>query len=884
MGALVPLDIVLFPHCDLHLALSNTRPLILRACDRTALPAGGYELKRINPGAITVNFFAPHRPPGQRLAPPLPLYNPGDGQITATQPGVYLFQVRRGSDYIVGRLQVHNSIVAWWFGNDSITTALDDVAHAQPSIYAKFSDDDPPGTTPPIGTDLIGDITGHGYVTLTSTRPDIFQVDGPTGPPTGPMAARREGGLRGLLETGIPATPSTPATPNTVDLTGTFLNQTQRLPVRVVNYAKHRHDLKPVQTPNVAHAAEQHNIVFLAEGFRKSDEETFDEIVTRVVDQMFDQPRHQPYPMLEGSFNIFKAFGASQEHCATVAYRVADGDQTTGAGLPIPYAHPVSNNRDVYTLRELVAKVGLPMRNEHRTNLPDIWAEQGLIVRNRVDTTLLEAWKKHQGTGILHARDTLYGMHLGCRWADRSSGSPAVTPPTSDQTGTAGLREFIAQLYEFYMPAQATHALTPDPRRHPPERFAGRGSTNPGNLILQYLTGLEYTFAPFHHIGPVWEPDDVHFKPSRGLVALITYDELDGGSNVNNNTLTALTTNKDIGVEFEYAPGDKRVMRRKPSSKPAVTFTETVNTVAHEFGHSFGLRDEYENSEKDDPDAPATSTNDIQGDNVARLGFLRINPAPDRQIDVNKVKWFALPRMRQSARLIIDSAPGLGGIEIMIDKRHIAPWQKIAAQNPPAEVHLRNLHVSAQGIQLPLATGPAEILTNLKIAHIEPELGTMTLDGPGLPPAPFPKFAAGSAVYVPLKDAAGQVRTVVEPTVRNHLTAANRMPLNVDTDNQHVNDDVDNPRPIPDFQAPCKSRKLIGVYEGAVKFAGGYYRPAGACKMRSHNGDPDPLQRLFGADDGEFCFVCKWLIVNRVDPGYHNILDAMFYPKAKKNG
>ena len=44
------------------------------------------------------------------------------------------------------------------------------VAHSQPSIYALFSDD-------PTGTDLVGDITGHGFVTLTSASPGTFVVD-----------------------------------------------------------------------------------------------------------------------------------------------------------------------------------------------------------------------------------------------------------------------------------------------------------------------------------------------------------------------------------------------------------------------------------------------------------------------------------------------------------------------------------------------------------------------------------------------------------------------------------------------------------------------------------------------------------------------------------
>lgn len=49
MGALVVPDIVLFPHCDLHLALSGTRQLTLWVFDR-AVTAGGYTLTPIAPG------------------------------------------------------------------------------------------------------------------------------------------------------------------------------------------------------------------------------------------------------------------------------------------------------------------------------------------------------------------------------------------------------------------------------------------------------------------------------------------------------------------------------------------------------------------------------------------------------------------------------------------------------------------------------------------------------------------------------------------------------------------------------------------------------------------------------------------------------------------
>jgi hypothetical protein len=66
------------------------------------------------------------------------------------------------------------------------------------------------------------------------------------------------------------------------------------------------------------------------------------------------------------------------------------------------------------------------------------------------------------------------------------------------------------------------------------------------------------------------------------------------------------------------------------------------------------------------------------------------------------------------------------------------------------------------------------------------------------------------------------------------------------------------------------------VYEGAAGFAGAAYRPAGQCKMRSSEAKPEK-------GEGEFCFVCKWLIVNNVDPGLHALLDKRFYPGSKKN-
>ena len=851
MGGAVVSDLVLFPHCDLHIAMANTPQLTLKVFTRIDDPTqpGRYRLDPANIPSIT--FMAPHQAKPNRFAN-LPTVN--GTVITATALGLYLFVVQVGNQYQVGRLQVHHDITAWWFGNDSVTTAVDPtLGHTQPSIYAKFSDD--AGT----GTDLIGDITGHGYVPLTTTDPNKVVVT-------------LDGRLRGVVETTAP-----------VNISGTFRGQTANLPVRVVNYGKVRTDLAPVRISGLADHGTKHNMVFLAEGFRdtSADRDLFNEIVEKAANDLLEKPRHEPYPMLAGSFNIFKAFVPSQQHTLTCGFRVSDtgnADVPVPAGLPIPYNGQIDVAKtNIYAMDELIQRVGLPMRGENRPNLPALWGGQNLTGFDpaKVDDQLVDAWKLQQSVGILHARDTFFGMHLGNRWADRRSGSGPPLPalPNGDNSPAADVQAVVARMYEFYT-KDATRTLSADPRRHPPELSAGWPYTNPVNVIMNYLVNLQYQFPPNDPIGQDWFPDDTTFKPSRGLVALIVNDGMIGGTNFNNRTITAQTLSSASSLKFQYstppgAPADKREMRRQPPDTIDADIDGIINTVAHEFGHSFNLDDEYEDTGGADP--RDTSAADFTADNVTHLNFIRLGASPSTQIDPTKVKWFALQRIRLSDRLQVASTVDTGGIKVTIDPRHMAHW--VEAQQSGAKVSLRAAHLGATGQQLPLS---GQHLDNLTIrADINQAAGTFVLVGAS---APIPQFPAGALVFVPRLDANNAPLLVVEPKVLQFLRgpgAGADMPLNQDTDTAHVNTDADHPVSISGFKGPCKSARLVGIFEGAEHFAAGAYRPTGACKMRSSRALDE---------GGEFCFVCKWLIVNLVDPGFHSVNDALFYPKAKKNG
>ena len=196
-------DLVMFPHCDLHMALhgvgsGGTPDLFVFGFLPKPRPAPDPSLDMgiAVTGLCTMEFFAPFNAVGHRFDN-LPVFDPSIGRITATTPGVYLFEFRHGDDAVVGRLQVHDRIHGWWFGNTMLTIAVDPIlAYTQPSIYASFSTD--------AGTDPVGDITGHDYVQLTSSDQSLVVVN----------TVFNQGRLRGV-------------SPGKPTVTGTFMGTTE---------------------------------------------------------------------------------------------------------------------------------------------------------------------------------------------------------------------------------------------------------------------------------------------------------------------------------------------------------------------------------------------------------------------------------------------------------------------------------------------------------------------------------------------------------------------------------------------------------------------------------------------------------------------------------
>ena len=112
-----------FPHCDMHLALNNpaTSTLDFRVFRSITQNDGTFVLDDVT-GDCSFQMLAPHNPVGNRLESFVTI-DPTARTITADSLGTNLVIIQRQSTYITVRIQVHDDILEWFFGNAKMTAS-----------------------------------------------------------------------------------------------------------------------------------------------------------------------------------------------------------------------------------------------------------------------------------------------------------------------------------------------------------------------------------------------------------------------------------------------------------------------------------------------------------------------------------------------------------------------------------------------------------------------------------------------------------------------------------------------------------------------------------------------------------------------------------------
>lgn len=910
--------IIIDPSCDIHLvldsdfkdassqALNDLQFKLFEAnfLSSTNLPRYAISPITLNSTSIGTTVFFDFFPLNQSV---VTINNTGVLHPVAAGDVLMHVRVRDGSvyHYNIVRIRVHEKMNGWWFGNDSLSVFKDtNLAHSKVSIYALFD-----GNTNGTGGG-IGDISGHGYVALSLPSPDpgFFQIN-----------TTYRGRIQGL-NVGTTNLKGTLALPkhsfatalrsevelsiNVVDFKGNNLNPNASSNPGDIIPSLHRVDINTTKD-----RVNQFNILFLSEGFEGGEETKFNIAVAEVKRKLFEEERHAPYNLLEDSFNIWRSFTPSLQKGITSCHDI-DSD-----GYPIPdNSQSSSSNTNAYTLYQLIRLVGLPSpgdANQSISALKSRWNTagsgarlQGYVNANAEDD-IVELWKETLSVGIAQTRNNFYGWSQGVRWGDRPSREEVIADevgtPASAGNSDPTYQKFAKRVYEWYKLPAPTRSLRFDPRRFALE-LSSRGAKR---FIINRVGRLSDQRAPAstdnHWVGRYWHPGfEINptatnkQMPSKGLICLLINHEHSGGTKNSFFVLVSVSLKSKLTINSENSVRNIRPLIMNPNI--SVDHTRITNTLAHEFGHAFNLDDEYEEREG----APPLGNSSVKGDNVAKLSEIHDGatevkntaaaPAP---IDPDKVKWLKLHRIICSDEIIEPSTISGTNITVKLASGRMIYWKNLhqaAQQNSSsARVFLRNqkayleyrtstssFRSNRSGDQLPLE---ATDLFDLFIDSI-PNDGSNTIVLRGAPSAAHP-FPSGSVMYAPklitLTEGSTPVPALLVETKPIQFMRTSKLPLSNNQKNDRdfcapSSKENDNPVSIPDFNPPCEAYKLIGVYEGGGTYVCEVYRPAGACKMRKSKSD---------IDSSSFDYVCKYLIVNRVNPQKLEELER-YYPVNKK--
>ena len=726
------------------------------------------------------------------------------------------------------RVRVHQSLSSFWIGNNQITVHQNMDNYVM-SVYASFSD----GTR--------GDISGHPYVAFSSNAA-AATVDA-------------QGRLKGV-SAGTASISVTVGTTTTID-------------VRVVGpVATNRPIVKRIHGSGLF--SDRRNILLLAEGF--SSVTDFDKVASEIKDRLMTSPSHSPYNALQESFNIWTAF-EQQDHPspeAGVTFAVDVRIPTTTATTHVPVGNPVPPaaenpigplSRGGFDLQLLVSLVGLP--TSWLPSPPTTLAQARTTfdtLRNFDGTTktfnathaaalnqpTLDAWLELRDHGPLQARNSKLGVIHGGRMGERRAVA-AVLPHKN----------------LWYLPDTAHRSVTIDQRRRD-TAFSFIPFMDP------YLKSLKLAGAaatdPNFDIGNTWADGG----KDKGLGCLIVNDGYLGGSRFGAPTAPINLFASTVGVNTQLTvptptPATSTVLNHTPPAAATVPFDVVTVVLSHELAHALNLLDEYEGFEQvHHSTADNASPQEIQdlhaSSNVTPLQdiFSAVRP---KGIDPGRAKW-DLDRIALASPLASQATgTNSNSITVQLRSKQGSRWQNVMTQQQ--QVFLRHPDLTRDPTDP--ASKPLGPLTIDQTSNLAADTLTLTLAS-GTTSASFPQ---GSTLYLPRRDKNNAIQRVIHPSVIAHILANGSFATQAPGTCAQFNLAAEKPpATIANFTLPAVAADAIGIYEGGGTWTCRAFRPSGNCRMRNFN--PTGTQQI------NFCFVCKYMLVNLIDPSVHDVIDALY--------
>ena len=584
------------------------------------------------------------------------------------------------------------------------------------------------------------------------------------------------------------------------------------------------------------------NILIIGDGFAASDQANFTSYVNSLVQYIKTNPLNKPFDVLSTSMNFWTAFMPSAGTGVSVnaeVYPVGSGDTMKARYVPAPEKDPPDSAADPWNLKHLIYMVGLPVANDDisngartNANIRSDW--QDLVdpapSEDNVRNSLINRWRRLAKRSLIDFVDTELGVTIG----------DTISDP--DDIKDVNLSEFRIDRDDMDVLFRALR----DPRGIPIN---------------------ELWVKPVARCHPDSDPACI-LPNNYDLVCILVAGN---GRASNNEGYFFVDILDDIKIQ-PVAGKNAFAMNYAAGDIPGTSDNDHSRVFVHELIHSFKIGDEYGGREG----PPVNLTSQDIDERYANL-TLEADAKSGGQFNGDQVKW-NWHRIRKAGVIreeITDAGGGKFRIPLQLGHGH-----QFAVGNT---VHLRFREYPKALQKHPKLSPPLEIVEPAPTAdavHVKEKTGVTFTYPNKVSAAQFiAEFTPGSLLYLPTAapesvfDANNYpYAEMIGKNIKDYITT-NDKPLTV---YPSVIDDNEVQQPIiPDVELPdCFSRKrprIIGLYSGGKQYHKGIFHPAGTCLMREQH-----------TDGMEICAVCRYILVDIIDPSKHWSIDRDFddfYPQ-----
>ncbi len=641
------------------------------------------------------------------------------------------------------------------------------------------------------------------------------------------------------------------------------------------------------------------NVMFLGDGFQDAESTAFEQIATTMVHHLKTDRLLRPFDLLCTSMNFWRAFVPAADRGISFRCEVFIEQTGTTVAWPVPPPERPLASGD-FNLGHLIYLVGLPVPTDANKSIADLRSDWDALVgpqpvpHGRIKDDIIESWKLLAPRGFIEELDNFPAMSFGRPPVARSlTGTPLL--------GLHDLRGGRSALSRLFGSMQSESnvqvgggrigvlwagrplrrddtvyvlgdvvTVTTAPALNAARLFA---CTTPGRSAAaepaEYGTAADGT--TIQDGGAAFRAIRVAFNNNPLLVVVSSFP---AGRAVNygqNNHIAISTRSGTHPIPVQARPMGF-VLDLDETDVPTDVDIDTCRTIAHEIGHSFGLGDEY--IERPDRNFPGTE-DDLAHDLNLQT---EIDTQVNGQIDALRLRW-NWHRIRKAAVISAAITPVAAGAY----KIPVVPgqaWQFHKDDTVLLRHRLPGEFLGAAYVVNSQVSPALEIAVAPTAAAANDFLLVQAAAGANVTDATMAAFLPGSIVFLPVP-APSAVRTAAYPYAEiiakniRDLIGRRHQPLYRQPTGDDLQKELDNERelqePKVDGLAPqlpgrpfCFKDKprIVGLYEGGSLSTRGIFHPTGTCMMRNDH-----------LDTGEFCAVCRYIMVEFINPFHHFQID-----------